>query len=243
MKVQLKDYPGYSIDSRGNVYSTKKGSSKLLKPQLDKTTGYLYVNLYKDKMYRKSVHRLLLTTFTSPLGEYIVNHKDGNKCNNNLSNLEWVTYSENGKHAYKFGLSTAITGEQSHNAVITENECVDIIRLILAGSDNTTIATKFNLSSGYISLIRGKRRWKHIWEQKFPNITPPKSSKTPVRNIGSYKYKLPIDVQIAIIKRIKAGETLRTLAIEFSLDPSMLSRVKSGKTWKKAYAKLNNINV
>lgn len=51
------------------------------------------------------IHRLVAETFIlNPLGKPCVNHIDGNKLNNNVNNLEWVTISENTMHAYKNGL-------------------------------------------------------------------------------------------------------------------------------------------
>lgn len=68
--------------------------------------GYPVIILRKD-LKRKSVkiHRLVATAFIpNPEGKLQVNHKDGNKSNNNLTNLEWVSNSENQRHAVQIGL-------------------------------------------------------------------------------------------------------------------------------------------
>lgn len=93
----------YLISNEGQVYSIVKKS--LLKP-MKTEKGYLYVDLrcnYKRKP--KKIHRLVAETFLeNPYAKKEVNHKDGNKLNNTVGNLEWCTRSENLLHAYATGL-------------------------------------------------------------------------------------------------------------------------------------------
>lgn len=241
MKIQLNEFPNYTIDNLGNVYNKFKN---ILSPQKDKHTGYYFVNLYNENgMSRKSIHRLVLTTFTSLIDMKfpVVNHKDGNKSNNSLDNLEWCSYSENTRHAYENGLITSYKGENSHRATLSNNQCIELITELLQGKDNQELGDKYNLHPNYISLIRTKKRWASIWETHFPDMVASKSKKCPNRENILYKTKLNLDTQLNIIKRIHAGEILRKLAMEYSLDPSMLSRVKSRKTWKRAYKEYDKL--
>lgn len=69
------------------------------------TGGYFCVSLYDEvskKNVRVRVHRLVAETFLDNIeNKLCVNHKDGNKINNNVSNLEWATYSENKEHSFR----------------------------------------------------------------------------------------------------------------------------------------------
>lgn len=107
----LQDYPNYAITRSGQVYSKSKSRDfdVCLKQVLDKGTGYYIVTLYAYPKPRKNqfVHRLLAQTFIpNPDNKPQVNHIDGNKMNNTLSNLEWVTSAENTQHAVDLGLIT-----------------------------------------------------------------------------------------------------------------------------------------
>ena len=103
---QNEDTQKYSIDTDGNVYSNI--TNRFLKP-LNRSNGYHFVNIQGKCI---SVHRLVaLNYLDKPLeGQNQVNHIDGNKKNNCVSNLEWVTQSENGKHSFKTGLQKPLKG-------------------------------------------------------------------------------------------------------------------------------------
>ena len=96
MWKKIKDYPDYEINRFGEI----KRGNKTLKSQ-PATNGYTNICLCKNgkaKMFR--LHRLLAETFIpNPENKPQINHIDGNKKNNDLSNLEWVTASENALHA------------------------------------------------------------------------------------------------------------------------------------------------
>ena len=120
MKEQWKQVPGfgrYLVSNTGRVISTARGKAKELKPQQD-AIGYLHYRLYPEdeslgsygpgrgkrpRLYK--AHRLCLETFSPTLDTTLeVNHINGNKHDNRLSNLEWLSKSDNLKHSYDIGL-------------------------------------------------------------------------------------------------------------------------------------------
>lgn len=95
----------YSVDEDGQVMNKRTG--RILKPRIDRC-GYAQVALHENgKRYDQMVHRLVADAFLEQPNEksWQVNHKNGNKQDNRLRNLEYVTPSYNMKHAYKNGLN------------------------------------------------------------------------------------------------------------------------------------------
>lgn len=106
---KIEGFPNYFLTEDGDVISFKKDKGinwRKLKPGI-LNNGYLFVHLCKNgKHFNKTIHRLVALTFV-PNPEYksCVNHIDGNKLNNHYTNLEWVTASENSKHAWNNNLN------------------------------------------------------------------------------------------------------------------------------------------
>lgn len=94
---EISGFPDYLVSDNGEVFSKRHG--KILKPY-NNYKGYEKVQLYVDgRSYKKRIHRLVAEAFiNNPEHLPEVNHKDLNKHNNAVSNLEWVTGEENRKH-------------------------------------------------------------------------------------------------------------------------------------------------
>lgn len=90
--VKVKDFD-YSVSNKGEVKNNK--TNRILKQNVS-TSGYLYVQLCAEKPYMKYVHRLVGEAFIpNPNNLPQIDHLDGNKRNNEVSNLRWVSISEN----------------------------------------------------------------------------------------------------------------------------------------------------
>ena len=123
----------YKADIYGNIWSYKnKNKPKKLCPMINKY-GYLVVNLHvnkKQKQYR--VNRLIAETFIpNPYNLPQVNHINGNKKDNSVENLEWVTAKENTRHAILNNLRVQ-TGENFHSSKMKEKDIHKICKLLEA---------------------------------------------------------------------------------------------------------------
>lgn len=101
--MPIAGYEGlYEVDTGGNVWSFHRGGRKRITNHVGHS-GYHRVCLSKNGQTRHiKVHRLVAAAFIeNPENKKCINHKDGNPANNNLSNLEWVTHSENHLHAFR----------------------------------------------------------------------------------------------------------------------------------------------
>ncbi len=99
--TKIIDYPEYSCDKDGNIYSHKHNKTIIRKNKIDSKSGYEHICLrHNSKTITKSVHRIIAKTFIpNPENKPEINHIDFNRSNNNMSNLEWVTRSENMIHS------------------------------------------------------------------------------------------------------------------------------------------------
>jgi hypothetical protein len=147
----VRGYEGrYEVSDTGQV----KGPRGPRKPSFH-SKGYVQVNLHNDGTRKWFyVHRLVATHFIpNPNHCAQVNHKDGNKTNNVVSNLEWCTASENAIHAVRlFGLH----GEKIPNAKLTSTQ----VRAIRTDARlYREIAADFAIGRRHVGQIKSGERW------------------------------------------------------------------------------------
>lgn len=151
----IPNYEGYyEVSSCGLIKSVErrvpnhKGSrrvpEKILKPNTDKD-GYLYISLTRYGSAKTfKVHRIVATTFFGE-SNLVINHKNMNKKDNRISNLEYVTVAENNHHARENKEFNVSKGENHYAFRITKEIKDEIIKLKMAGISNEEISSKFKI--------------------------------------------------------------------------------------------------
>lgn len=148
----------YSVSNFGRVRNNI--TNRILKPSLNQ--GYVIVNLYPNKQ-RFSIHFLVLSVFKPIKKKLIINHKDGNKLNNKLSNLEWCTHSYNMFHAYKNNLIKPKKHENNGRAILNRFDVKEIRKLYKTNLLSQQFISKmFNCSQSLISKIVENKLWNEI---------------------------------------------------------------------------------
>lgn len=152
----------YYVTDEGHIWSAK--SNRFLTEHEDKN-GYKKVRLCcKDlapgKTHTFSVHRLVLENFNpvSNMSELQVNHIDGNKNNNSLSNLEWITCYENIHHAIDNHLRAEINGAAKLNI----QQIKEIFVRANAGERNIDLSKQYGVHPDIIGKIKNGRMWKEV---------------------------------------------------------------------------------
>ena len=172
----------YEVSSWGKVKRLKREVYHLrrsdVKPHILKERiwkGFLEVNGYRCVALQDSqngrrenckVHRLVAEAFIpNPENKPCVNHMDGIKENNHLSNLEWVTIAENIRHASKIGLlkgALDARGTKNSQAKLSESDIRKIRQLKREGMLHKEIADIFNVSRTCITNIVNRKLWSHV---------------------------------------------------------------------------------
>jgi hypothetical protein len=148
----------YEVSPTGLIRN--KTTKKVRKHRVEKL-GYCSVDLWNHNcMKRLKVHRMVAMAYLSnPDNKPQVNHKDGNKENNSVDNLEWCTAKENSAHAYKKGLSVSVKGERHGRVKLTDLEAY-FIRY--GGLSNNEAAKEFGVSPRLVRAIKAGHLWKHL---------------------------------------------------------------------------------
>lgn len=158
----------YSVSNTGRVssnthYVNHRFGKRIVNERImslgNHNQGYKSVAL--GRKGTKLVHRIVALTFIpNPDNLEFVNHKDGNKHNNNVSNLEWCTRQYNEYHAFSTGLKNS-TGSSNKMAKLVETNIIEI-RLNKDSLSTRNFADKFNVNTATINRIKQNVIWKHV---------------------------------------------------------------------------------
>lgn len=178
---EWKDIEGfegyYMVSNYGNVISLDRkiirsdGRTQTIERKNLTVThysnGYCRVGLSKDGETKDFLlNRLVAKAFVSnddPISKIEVNHKDGNKDNNQHENLEWCTSSENKKHAFSTGLSKQKLGESNQFSKLTNEQVLEIRKLYeIGGYTQRKLAEMFNVGKTTIYEVLNRKTRKLI---------------------------------------------------------------------------------
>jgi hypothetical protein len=174
----------YKVSNKGKVKNSL--TNKRLSPGKDKD-GYLQVIIYdvNGKAWTRKIHRLVALAFIpNPKNYPEINHINGDKTDNSVKNLQWVTRKENMEHAWKIGLAraTRLYGEKNPKNKFSEKQIHHVCELLEKDYSVKDINKHTGVSKSIIRGIKNGVIWKHISTQY--NI--PQVKQMDVRDLSIY---------------------------------------------------------
>ena len=173
----ITNFPDYLVSRTGDIYSSKSGTWRTIKQILNKD-GYYCANLQKDRIkLRVLIHRLVLTAFSGPCppGQEC-RHLDGDRTNNNITNLRWGSRLENSQDRIKHGRSHNNHGERAGGSKLTASTVIEIVKLRETGMTRRAIAKQYGIPNSTIGSILGGYTWCHTTgitcKRKYPERKP-----------------------------------------------------------------------
>lgn len=165
--LPVPGFDRYEVSDQGQVWSSRTQS--LLKGTISK--GYLVVRLCKEgRRVPRPVHRLVCIAFHGPCpaDKEMVGHLDGDKLNNRVGNLAWITRSENTLHSIQHGTYShnppprhSMPGSSHPMAKLTEHDVSAIRERLRSGETRRPIASDYGVSLTCISGIKTGKHWSH----------------------------------------------------------------------------------
>lgn len=206
-EIAFKDL--YMISNKGDVKSLRSG--KILKHSISR--GYHRATLCSNG-YSKTIgiHVLVATTFVDNPNKdefKVVNHKDGDKSNNNHANLEWTNHSGNRVHALDTGLSIPKYGDDNNSTLISDEDVKWIRENYHPETLNQkSLSEKFNVTFQHISAILSNK------ERYDENYTPKYKNKTVIKD----------DDILNIVKLYQDGVSMSEIAIIYNVNKRTINR-------------------
>lgn len=151
---------GYEISNLGRLRRSETGT--ILIGGLDKDGYRIHVLSYEGKRKTVKRHRLVASAFLSSIpGKWEVNHKDGDKLNNHVENLEWVDSVDNNRHALKYGLRVRKGGQSSNVSKLSDRQAKEIRLLYSTGQyTQAELGKEYGVTGSCIGLITRRQIFK-----------------------------------------------------------------------------------
>lgn len=223
----IEEFPDYEVSNLGRVRSWKSGEPKLLSLKLNKHTGYYLVCLTQNGYHYKTVHSLIAIAFLgkprgtigTKSGNWQVNHRNLDKRDNRVDNLEWVKRLRNTEHAAENGVYVKRMSRQ---------QVAEIKYLLAQDWSVPQIAKRYDIDPTVVYQIRDGRSYRYI---KPANEIEEKPEKP--------KRKKPCDYKILSFKQvheIKAllaeGISVAAIAKQFGINYAVVRNIKLGRTYR-----------
>ena len=221
----IPSYPYYSASSLGkikrNAGTPRCPKDRILKP-LNNPRGYFVVGLLRPETKQRPlmIHRLVLEAFCgeSPSDKHQGNHLNGNKTDNRIENLEWVTHAENIQHAYDTGLHGRYIGENASSAKLTNEQAIDILNRIANKEYRKDIAILYGISNKTIDTLVSGKSYAYLPR---PNMTS--------KRMGNH---ILVDADVIKIKQLIGTTSSRAIGELFGVSGGTIDQIKHGRTWK-----------
>lgn len=230
---EIPEFPDYEVSTTGVVRSKSRRlryvhavtneehfrmKEETILKQYTTIHGYFFVQPRKNgKPKNKPIHRLVAETFIpNPKRLPFVNHKDGNKKNNDISNLEWCTPKDNVNHAFKIGIN--FQGSRVKASILNEKCAIAIKNMISEGFSRSRIAGFFEVSIAVITYVSKG------WKSAIPSTRDNFISKKKPSNVG-----VPVCRVDEQGTPIKYWPSASQAGLELKLDPAMILKVARGR--------------
>lgn len=171
-------FPQYEVSTLGKIRRAtnslhRNNKGRLIKPFLSYGYPRVYLQTGQGTGKKAVIHRLMALTFLGPppKDRPVVNHKNGNRQDNRIENLEWCSVREN--HMHSLNVLGNQYGERHGSTKLKKSEVIEIHNLRMAGIGPTELAKRFNISRPQIkAILSGRLRWRELegYPRNYPKL-------------------------------------------------------------------------